>query len=211
MTVPPAHRLVMDLGGVTCRWLPDRRLAALADLSGLPAATIDAQVFESGWDDACERGRFVLDELLDQLTALLALTRSPATDELLRSAWAQAFEPDPRVLALIGRATCPTALFTNNGPLLEAALPADLPAVADAFDELVFSWHLGTTKPDPDAFAGAVERLGVDPATILFVDDSEANVEAARAAGWQAHQYTDPMNLQLALHAAELLGPSRPS
>ena len=38
--------VVFDLGGVVCRWLPDRRLLALAELSGLPPATIDQLVFD---------------------------------------------------------------------------------------------------------------------------------------------------------------------
>ena len=204
--MPPAPDvLVMDLGGVTCRWLPDRRLAALTQLCGLPAETIDQLVFGSGFDDAGERGRFALDEFTAELLGLLGLARSIEVSDAARAAWATAFEPDARVLKLIRGARCPTALFTNNGPLLEAALVEDLPDVGAAFDQLLFSWRLGTTKPDPAAFARATERLEVDPGRVLFVDDSEANVEAARAHGWQAHRHTDALNLHAALADAGVL------
>ena len=63
--------------------------------------------------------------------------------------------------------------------------------MGDVFDQLVFSWRLGVTKPDPEAFDRATEALGVAPDEVFFVDDSAANVEAARAAGWQAHHFTD--------------------
>ena len=46
----PISVLVMDLGGVTCRFDPDRRLAAISVLSGLAPGTIDQQVFGSGFD-----------------------------------------------------------------------------------------------------------------------------------------------------------------
>ena len=201
--------LVMDLGGVMCQWLPDRRLQALAELSGLPATTIDAQVFESGFDDAADRGQFTLDHVLADLRSLLGLSDDPPTIALVRAAWSQAFEPQPRVIELVAKArvTVPTALFTNNGPILEANLDHELRSIGELFDRLVFSWHLGTTKPDPVAFSRATEVLGVEPGAVFFVDDSEANVAAAQAAGWQAHHYSDTLNLRAAFTAAGLLGP----
>ena len=78
-----------------------------------------------------------------------------------------AFEPDPAVLRIIRSARdrgTRTALFTNNGPLLEQALGAELSAVGDVFDQLVFSWRLGVTKPDPEAFERATAALGATPA-----------------------------------------------
>lgn len=200
--------LVMDLGGVTCRWLPDRRLVALAQLTGLPPGTIDATVFESGFDDAGERGQFPGHEFTVQLRTLLGLPDDPATDGALRAAWAQAFEPDPRVLRLLERATGPTALFTNNGPLLEAALGHELDTVGAVFDRLLFSWHLGTTKPDPVAFERATEVLGVEPAAVFFVDDAAANVAAAQEHGWRAHHFRTDLELRAALTDAGLLAPA---
>jgi HAD superfamily hydrolase (TIGR01509 family) len=201
-TTGPISVLVMDLGGVTCRFDPDRRLAALSVLSGLAPGTIDQQVFGSGFDDAGERGRLSPAEFTEQLVALLALPASPDSDDAVRAAWGLAFEPDPAVLRIIrtvrDRGTR-TALLTNNGPLLEQALGAELSAVGDVFDQLVFSWRLGVTKPDPESFERATAALGAAPDGIFFVDDSEANVEAARASGWRAHHFTTALDLQAAL------------
>jgi putative hydrolase of the HAD superfamily len=201
----PPLVLVMDLGGVTCRWLPDRRLIALSELCGLPAETIDQLVFESGFDDAGERGRLSPEEFVGELLGLLGLTRTDDLADAVRAAWSTAFEPDQRVLHLIRTASCRTALFTNNGPLLEAGLTDDLTEVGEVFDQLLFSWRLGTTKPDPLAFERAIERLEVAPEALLFVDDSQANVDAARAAGWPAHHYRNSLDLHAALADAHLL------
>ncbi len=204
----PAALLVMDLGGVMCQWLPERRIQALAELSGLPTATVDALVFESGFDDAADRGQFTLEQVRHELCALLGLADDPAHADLVQAAWSQAFEPSPPVMELVAkaRATVPTTLFTNNGPMLQANLAHELQTVGDLFDRLIFSWHLGTTKPDGGAFARATDLLEIDPGAVFFVDDNPANVAAAQAAGWQAHHYRDTLNLRAALTEAGLLG-----
>lgn len=195
----PAPVLVVDLGGVTARWLPDRRLDALAQLSGLPPATVDQLVFESGFDEAGDRGRFTAAGFTEELASLLGLVTSPDDDDALRAAWAQAYEPDEGVLRIVRAWPGRTALFTNNGPLTEATLTAELSQVGDAFDELIASWHLGVTKPDPAAFDLAAERIGATPTEIVFVDDAEANVAGARAAGWNAIAFTTALDLHAAL------------
>lgn len=191
--------LVVDLGGVTCRWRPDRRLAALAELSGLPADTVDLLVFASGFDDAAERGRFSLSTFTADLATMLGLPLEEETSTDLRVAWSHAFEPDPAMVRLIERTATRTALFTNNGPLLEAALDHELAEVGGAFDARLFSWRLGAAKPDPAAFEAATAQLAVAPERVFFVDDSAANIEAAAAAGWRTHLYSHTLNLQLEL------------
>ncbi len=53
-------------------------------------------------------------------------------------------------------------------------------------DDIVYSHEVGLAKPDPRIYALTAERLGVRPEAIAFLDDVPANVEAARACGWQA-------------------------
>ncbi|MFG2946244.1 HAD family hydrolase [Streptomyces adustus] len=63
------------------------------------------------------------------------------------------------------------------------------------FDELVeqivYSHEIGVCKPDPRAFEMTCARLEVRARDCLFIDDSNVNVEAARAAGMQAHLFED--------------------
>lgn len=58
------------------------------------------------------------------------------------------------------------------------------------FDVSCYSWELGTRKPDAAFFAEAVRRIGEVPASILFIDDSDRNVAAARDAGLAAERWT---------------------
>jgi putative hydrolase of the HAD superfamily len=58
------------------------------------------------------------------------------------------------------------------------------------FDARVYSCDIGVAKPDRRAYEICAERLGVAPADVLFFDDSERNVRAARATGMRAELFT---------------------
>ena len=45
-------------------------------------------------------------------------------------------------------------------------------------------------KPDREIYDHHVASFNLDPAATLFIDDSPANVEGAKAAGWQAVHFT---------------------
>jgi len=44
-------------------------------------------------------------------------------------------------------------------------------------------------KPDPAIYAVTAERMGIEPAKLMFYDDFIENVEGARACGWQSTLY----------------------
>ncbi len=68
------------------------------------------------------------------------------------------------------------------------------------FDEIIYSAALGVCKPDRVFFANAQARMGVTVAqSILFVDDSPANVDGARSFGWRAMLYRGRESLSRAL------------
>lgn len=60
-----------------------------------------------------------------------------------------------------------------------------------AFDHLFFSCEIGLQKPDPAYYRHIEEVLQVEKESILFWDDFEPNVAAARAHGWNAEVYTE--------------------
>ena len=51
------------------------------------------------------------------------------------------------------------------------------------FDTVVDGSMIRKTKPDPEIFLLAAERMGVEPRSCVVIEDAEAGVEAARAAG----------------------------
>lgn len=58
-------------------------------------------------------------------------------------------------------------------------------------DLLIYSHEEGIAKPERGVFALTCERLGVQPAEIVFLDNVEANVAAARECGLQAILFKD--------------------
>jgi HAD superfamily hydrolase (TIGR01509 family) len=74
-----------------------------------------------------------------------------------------------------------------------------------AFEVRAWSGRIGMAKPDHQLFDHVREALGVAPADALFIDDHAGNVEAARACGWQAIQFTGAAQCKRQLQARALL------
>jgi putative hydrolase of the HAD superfamily len=69
---------------------------------------------------------------------------------------------------------------------------------------LVWSFQLGIAKPDPAIYRHTLDELGSRPEETLFIDDKRENVEAARALGIQAIQYSTVERLRADLIATGL-------
>ena len=50
-------------------------------------------------------------------------------------------------------------------------------------------------KPDVAIYELHARTFGLDPSRSLFIDDSQANVDGAKKAGWNAVLYAGPENL----------------
>ena len=63
------------------------------------------------------------------------------------------------------------------------------------FRKEFISSRMKLLKPSRAIFDAAVAEIGFPPAEILFVDDSQRNVDGARSAGWQAVLYVQGTDL----------------
>jgi len=90
--------------------------------------------------------------------------------------------------ARLNRAGIKTGILSNIGDAMELGVLGRFPALAE-FSHHTFSHRLGIAKPDAAIYRHAVEGLGVPAEEILFVDDREENIVAARTAGMVAVQY----------------------
>ncbi len=68
-------------------------------------------------------------------------------------------------------------------------------AFFDGFDGMAVSGELHLCKPDPAIYRWLTDTCALDPARLLFIDDSPANVEAALHLGWNALCYDAPGKL----------------
>jgi beta-phosphoglucomutase len=74
-------------------------------------------------------------------------------------------------------AICSGAARAEIEPVLEAA------GLTDRFRAIVSSDDIVHGKPDPEGYSRAFALLGIDPAAALVVEDTEAGIASARAAG----------------------------
>ena len=81
-------------------------------------------------------------------------------------------------------------LATNQQDHRRAWMRDEL-GIDEHFDEVFYSAELGAMKPDPDFFTAILDRIGLPPAQVGFVDDNVDNVATARALGIQAIRH-DP-------------------
>ncbi len=64
--------------------------------------------------------------------------------------------------------------------------------ILDKFDTLVCAGDYTKSKPDPEPFLTAAQRLGVAPADCLVFEDTEMGIQAATAAGMASVKILQP-------------------
>lgn len=77
----------------------------------------------------------------------------------------------------------------TNQELHRAAYMKSQLGYEDLFDVHCYSYELGAAKPHPEFFNEAVRRIGAEPSEVLFIDDSQGNVEGAQSAGLHSEHW----------------------
>jgi len=188
--------VIFDMDGVLCRYHFDRRLARLSELSGVAPEVINEVIWEQGFDEEGDAGRYSADEYHRLFCERIG---APLTKDEWLDARAASIEPDYEVLDIARRlkGSVTLSLLTNNGPLLQESFHRVFPEAADIFGEHAhFSCEFAACKPDPLVFRRLVKHLGVDPSTTLFIDDNASYVGGAIEAGLLAHQFQSAARLR---------------
>lgn len=92
----------------------------------------------------------------------------------------------------------PTACFSNTNKLQWERLESEF-GLEEHFDKCFLSYRIGLTKPDREAFLYVVEKLGVSPEQICFFDDTDVNVNMAKAVGMNAYRARGTAELETRL------------
>ncbi len=89
--------------------------------------------------------------------------------------------------------------------VVHAIEPSVRVAVLTDNPPLLFSFQLGALKPSAEAFEIALDRLDVSAKQVLFIDDTPANADAARATGMEDVRVTSAAVLRKILDAVGVL------
>lgn len=196
---PRIRQLLFDFDGVLARYDHPRRLGSLAGHAGCDPGHVHAALSGSGLDTEYDSG------LVDTVTYLRRLGDAlgrPIDEDAWMAARLAATAADTHAIACVASldAALPLAVLTNNGPLMERAIPGIIAPVSHRFEgRILASGSLGVRKPDPGAFLAALDRLGWDAGGTLFLDDRFANVRGARSAGLHADTAGDARALRRVL------------
>lgn len=198
MSAESRRAVVFDLGGVVFHWQPAQLLRET-----LPARAVDAGAAEAlaaavfqGFTRDSDWAAFDLGRVdADSLAARIARRTGLAAAEVraVIDAVPLHLKPDPATVALIERLADADlrVAFLSNMPASYAEHLQRLNPFFARFDGGVFSSQVGLMKPDAAFYARAESLLGLDAAAVVFIDDVQANVDAARAVGWDAFVYRD--------------------
>jgi len=185
----PTH-LVLDIGNVLSEWSPGPLVAAAFTDPDERERAMRATIAHPDWL-ALDRGTLSVPEAagraarrsgLDPAKILQVYTGTPAS--------LVAIEDTHAAVRELHRRGIPMLVLSNMQHECWRWLQDNHSTYA-LFTGCVISAETGLIKPEPAIFHHLTERFGLSPDDCLFVDDMAPNIEAARAAGWQAEQLVD--------------------
>ncbi len=185
----PIRAILTDLDGVI-RFFPARRDSEIEERHGLAPKIISRIAFRPELLDQAITGK-ISDEIWRE--RILGSLQDLEPNRDARSAVAEwssyPGEINLETLSLLRELSPgPLALLTNA----TSRLARDLKSlkVLSYFDLILNSSELGVAKPASEIFQIACERLSLSASQVLFLDDSEKNVAAARSVGLVAMHFS---------------------
>ena len=197
--------MIFDYGMVLTGPPDPEAHAAMMRITGLPAGKLDPLY----WADrhAFDEGKLTGEAYWRDILHQAGLTLAPsAVEELIQWDGRMWMTLNPAMLAWAAALKARgflTAILSNIGDTTQQAMERELKWLA-RFDVLVWSHQLRMAKPDPAIYRYTLEKLGLQPAEALFIDDREVNVETAAALNMKALVFTTVDQLRADLIAQGL-------
>lgn len=183
--------IFFDLGNVLLFF--DHRQAArqMAELTGCDAERIWNFVFKGGLNARLDAGEVTTEEFYDEFCCETGCRPDPKQLAEAASAIFQLNVPMNAVLAQLSAAGYRLGMLSNTCEMhWEYFASGRYRTIAEAFETVVLSCRLKLMKPDAKIYFAAADAADVAPEDVFYVDDILPNVEGARAAGFDAVQYT---------------------
>jgi putative hydrolase of the HAD superfamily len=164
----------------------------LLEIAGLPEAVFEQHYWaiRLDYDADIYNGRSYWSEVARRA----GVEFTPAQiDRLLEQDARMWMDVNPQMLAwarALKQAGLKLGILSNMGDAVLQAIEREFSWLG-LFDQLTWSYQTGMVKPDPAIYRYTVERLGVAPGEILFVDNLEKNCAAAEQCGLEAIVYSN--------------------
>ncbi|MPN15795.1 D-ribitol-5-phosphate phosphatase [bioreactor metagenome] len=178
--------IVFDLGGVLLKLDRNACVEAFTNIGFETFGEILNEYVQDGFFLDFEKGKFDSAEFRDRCRKHI---NQPVTDEMIDSAMKAFLIEIPKerldyIKSLKGNYN--VYMLSNTNPIAFKIVEGyfeDLGySIQDCFDKLYLSYQMKSAKPDAAIFKMMLSELG-SPQSVLFIDDSQANLEAARQLG----------------------------
>ncbi|MCB2203935.1 HAD-IA family hydrolase [bacterium] len=195
--------IISDLGNVLLHF--DHRIIAARLQHDFPSAQWDEEQEALFWALVTSFELGAIDERAF-LTSCGELLEEGSTldEEHFRRLWCDIFWLNDEYLDLLRSVhdQVTLVLLSNTNPLHIAWAEKQFPEVFELFSHKVYSYDVGTAKPDERIFRVALHAAGCAPEETLFFDDIAAYADAASAMGMNGHQYVSAAGARdvLAMH-----------
>jgi putative hydrolase of the HAD superfamily len=185
--------VIFDWGGVLIKNPSPGIFAYCARILGVPtdAFGIACQKYES----ELQKGAISEKTFWTSVCADLHVPL-PKQKSLWNAAFQDAYEEQPKVTAIVKQLRknhYTTAMLSNTE---KSSLSIFQEHQGSLFDVCVFSCDEGVSKPDPKIYKLTLQRLQIQPAQALFIDDRKQNITAAQHLGMNAVVFTTPEQLK---------------
>jgi len=187
--------LYFDLGNVLVDFCVERMFRQMGEAAGIDADTVQKAVFAGGLQAKFERGRISKQEFYH---AFCSNTGTEPDCDALLQAGSDIFELQITLLPVIAQlqqAGHRLGILSNTCESHWEHLATRFPILAEVFQVRALSYQIGAAKPEAAIFHAAAKLAGLQPQEIFFVDDTPDNVAGAKAAGFDAVQYTSTSEL----------------
>ncbi|MFF2198554.1 HAD family hydrolase [Streptomyces sp. NPDC058157] len=194
--------LLFDMFGVIARVQSPAGRARLVEAAG--AGVSGTEFWEAYWSlrPSYDSGRVTATGYWQSVAGALGTRFDADRTAALVAADVESWSAvDEEMVALIGGLAASgrtVALLSNIPEELAVHYERHHPWLAH-FRVRGLSCRIGHAKPEPAAYAWCLRELGVPGEGVLFVDDREENVRAARALGMRGHVFTSAGALRTAL------------
>jgi FMN phosphatase YigB (HAD superfamily) len=196
------ENIIFDFGGVILDIDPQLTINAFIKLGYSEQNKLDGQDFYQQVIHKFEKGIFTPEVFRNKLRDYLHMD---LTDQQIDDAWnALLFDIPKERIEVIEKVkqNYPIYLLSNSNEIHYDLYVRDLQLrfgykeFDELFNKSYFSFDLHMAKPDPEIYEFVINQENLNPATTLFIDDREDNLEGARKAGLITYHLKNPERIR---------------
>lgn len=196
----PIRTCFFDMGNVLVFFSHDRMCQNVADLCGIPLATVRQVLLESGLNSKLERGEISEEEFHEEFQTMKKLT---VDIDQLKHAVSDIFWLNESMLPLLNelKSLGMRLVLLSNTSVTHLRFIQRNFDVLNPFDDFVASYTVGALKPDAAIYEAAAAQAKCVLQDCFYTDDIEEYVLKARTFGIHSEIYTDTKSTRASLRA----------